>query len=292
MAISEPRAIPVAPPSAPVRRQPRGRGLLRGGLIALNYLALPVAILVLWQVAVAIGWPRKNLLPTPWQVISTWTDWLFAASGEPGRYVGTWWRHTSASATRVLIGFAYATVAGVSSGILIGLSRPFERFLDPTVQILRNIPITAWVPFSIIFFGIADQPAIALIALGAFFPIVINTTQGVKQVNRLLVRAGLMMGAGRWQLIRRIIFPAALPSIFTGLRLGMGIAWVLVVVSELVAVKSGLGFVLNDAYQFNRTDVMLAAMFTIGLLGFLFDRVILLVRRFALAWNRLETLNG
>lgn len=260
--------------------------------VAFNYAALPVAILLTWHVASTSGLVRAQLLPSPLQVVATWADLIAGVTDEAGRYSGVWWQHASASATRVLTGWALATVVGVALGLGIGLFRRVERLLDPTIQLLRNIPITAWVPISILFFGIADRPAVFLIALGALFPTVINTTHGVKQVSRLLVKAALMMGATRWQLTTRVIFPAALPSIFTGIRLSMGIAWVLVVVAEMIAVKSGLGYLLFDSYQFFRPDVMIAAMLSIGLLGFLSDRVVLLVRDRLLVWNRLETLRG
>lgn len=257
-----------------------------------NYAALPVGLLATWQLVVAAGVVRAELLPSPLQVVATWAELLFGQRGEGGRYAGVWTLHASASATRVLIGFTLATVLGIALGVSIGLFRPVERLLDPTIQFLRNIPITAWVPLSILFFGIADRPAVFLIALGALFPTVVNTTYGVKQVNHLLVKAGLMMGANRRQLIAKVILPAALPAIFTGLRLSMGIAWVLVVVAEMIAVKSGLGYLLFESYQFFRPDVMIACMLSIGLLGFLSDRVVLGLRNWLLAWNRLETLRG
>jgi NitT/TauT family transport system permease protein len=164
--------------------------------------------------------------------------------------------------------------------------------LDPTVQVLRNIPVTAWVPLSLVFFGIGNAPAIFLIGLGAFFPAAINTTHGVRQINVTLFKAAQMMGANERELVTRVILPGALPSVFTGIRLSMGIAWVLVVVAEILAVRSGLGYLLNDAYQFYRNDVVIAAMLSIGILGFLSDRLVVLVRDFFLEWNRAETFSG
>lgn len=261
-------------------------------MAAFQYLVVPAVILLGWHYASTSGVVRAQVLPSPIQVLLTWWDLVTGTSGEAGRYSGAWWQHVSASTTRVLAGFAIALVLGVVLGVLIGLSRSAERLLDPTIQVLRNIPITAWVPLSIVFFGISDRPAVFLIALGALFPTVVNTTHGVKQVHRLQVKAGLMLGATRWQLVRRVILPAAMPSIFTGARLSMGIAWVLVVVAEMIAVKSGVGYLLYDSYQFFRPDVMIACMLTVGLLGFLSDRVILLVRARALVWNQLESLAG
>jgi len=197
-----------------------------------------------------------------------------------------------ASTWRVFAGFAWGVALGIFVGLVIGLSRTVERVLDPTIQVLRNIPVTAWVPLSLVFFGIGNAPAVFLIGLGAFFPAAINSTHGVRQLNITLYKAAMMMGANERELLSRVILPAALPSILTGARLAMGIAWVLVVVAEILAVRSGLGYLLNDAYLFYRNDVVIAAMLSIGLLGFLSDRLVVLVRNILLTWNRRETFGG
>ena len=183
-------------------------------------------------------------------------------------------------------------VASIVIGLLIGLSKIVERMFDPTIQVLRNIPVTAWVPLSLVFFGIGNAPAVFLIGLGAFFPAAINSTHGVRQINITLYKAARMMGANETELLSRVILPAALPSILTGVRLSMGIAWVLVVVAEILAVRSGLGYLLNDAYLFYRNDVVIAAMLSIGLLGFLSDRLVVFVRDLLLTWNERETFGG
>ena len=128
-----------------------------------------------------------------------------------------------------------------------------------------------------------------MITLGAFYPIVVNTTQGARDVDKNLVRAALMMGAGSGQLLRRVILPAALPSVFTGLRIGLGIAWTAVIVAEMVAVKSGLGYVLWDAYYVGRMDVVIADMVSIGLMGYLSDRLVVFVEGRVLTWRRLQS---
>lgn len=275
-----------------MRNPLRGTDAGRRTIDVLSFALVPLAILLAWQTVVVTGVVREGLLPTPGEVAATWWDLVTGTTGEAGRYSAELGEHAGASLVRVAAGFAVAVVLGVGLGLAIGLSPAMERILDPTIQVLRNIPITALVPVAILFFGISDRPAVFLIALGAVFPTVVNTTYGVKQVDRLFVRSGEMMGASRWQLVTRIVLPAASPAIFTGVRLSMGVAWVLVVVSELIAVRSGLGYLLYDAYQFFSPDVMLAAMLTIGLLGFLSDRLILFVRDRALAWNRLQTIRG
>jgi NitT/TauT family transport system permease protein len=239
-----------------------------------------------------LGIDRESLLPPPTRVAAVWFDLLGGTTRAAGPYAGTWLAHAAASAWRVFVGFGAAAVLGVSLGLLIGLSPLIEKLVDPTVQFLRNIPVTAWVPLVILFFGIADRPAIVLIALGAFFPTVVNTSQGARQVPLILVKAARMMGVTRRQLLCWVVFPAIMPSVFTGIRLSMGIAWVLVVVAEMIAVKSGLGYLLLDAYYFFRTDIVIACMLSIGLLGFLSDRLVLAVRHRVLAWTRRETLRG
>jgi NitT/TauT family transport system permease protein len=264
----------------------------RRASIVLQYALFPVAVLLLWQICSEAGFVRRNVFPPPSEVLSVWFDLVTGSTDSAGRYSGTWLDHAWASTWRVFAGFAWGVALGIFLGLLIGLSRVMERVLDPTIQVLRNIPVTAWVPLSLVFFGIGNAPAVFLIGLGAFFPAAINATHGVRQVNVTLYKAARMMGANEWELLSRVILIAALPSILTGVRLSMGIAWVLVVVAEILAVRSGLGYLLNDAYLFYRNDVVIAAMLSIGLLGFLSDRLVILVRDFLLTWNKRETFGG
>lgn len=269
--------------------------MLAGGERArdlLTYLAFPAFLILLWHVAVVSGLVRGQILPPPGEVGLTLVDLVFANNGAAGRYGGDWWDHASASAVRVYAGFALAAALAVPVGLGIGLSRGFERLVDPTIQVLRNIPITGFLPIALVLFGFGGEAAVYLIALAAFFPTVVNTTYGVRQIPPSFVRSARMMGASAAQRVARVIVPAALPAIFTGLRLSMGIAWVLVVIAEFIGPRSGLGYLLFDAYQFFATNVMLAAMVSIGLLGFLSDRLILGIRARVLAWNRLGTLRG
>jgi NitT/TauT family transport system permease protein len=277
-------------PSRPCKR--RRSGQRRSLPLPVQYAAFPIALLAIWQVCAQIGLVRRSVLPAPTDVALVWFDLITAATDAAARYSGTWLDHAAASIWRVLAGFAWGSALGIAAGLLIGLSRVMERVLDPTIQVLRNVPVTAWVPLSLVFFGIGNAPAVFLIGLGAFFPAVVNTTHGVRQINVTLTKAARMMGADARELLVRVILPGALPSIMTGLRLSMGIAWVLVVVAEILAVRSGLGYLLNDAYLFYRNDVVIAAMLSIGLLGFACDRLIVLVRNHLLEWNRLETFGG
>jgi NitT/TauT family transport system permease protein len=264
-----------------------GRRSLRQALLA---IVLPVMVIAVWQMAGKDGSLFGGVLPTPDRAWQAWKVWAFGSTGlSLNPYNGTWFANLIFSAERVGKGFLAAILVAVPVGLAIGWNRIASGALDPTVQLLRPIPITAWLPFSIAVFGIRDLGAIFLIALGAFYPIVVNTAQGARDVERNLIRAAMMMGAGKWTVLRRVVFPASLPSIFTGLRIGLGIAWTAVIVAEMVAVKSGLGYVLWDAYYVGRMDVVIADMATIGLLGLASDRVILLIEGWALTWRRLQS---
>ena len=252
-------------------------------------IVLPVAVVVLWQIAGTNGSLLGGVLPTPDRIWTAWKVWAFGTAGLGlNPYSGTWFANLVFSAERVGKGFAAAILVGVPVGLAIGWNRIASGTVDPTIQLLRPIPITAWLPFSIAVFGIQDVGAVFLIALGAFYPIVVNTAQGARDVERNLIRAALMMGAGRWTVLRRVVLPASLPSIFTGLRIGLGIAWTAVIVAEMIAVKSGLGYVLWDAYYVGRMDVVIADMVSIGILGLLTDRVIIIVESWVLTWRRLQ----
>jgi NitT/TauT family transport system permease protein len=241
-------------------------------------------VLLLWHLASTRGWVDPRFVPAPATVLQAFNEWVFGNAGD-SPYSGTWLMHASNSAYRVLIGFLIAAAFGVVLGCLIGWFRLLSDLLDPVIQIMRPIPITAWVPFAVIFFGIRDASAFFLIALGAFFPIVVNTAAGVASTPKLLVRAARMLGIRPYMILPRVVLPAAMPNIFTGLRLGIGLAWVLVIVAEMMAVKSGLGFVLWNSYYFLRMDIIIAAMLSVGALGFLSDIVIRLIARWVLRWS-------
>jgi NitT/TauT family transport system permease protein len=252
-------------------------------------LLLPLAFLTLWTLAVERHWVVEGIIPSPRQVAQSWYWWIF---GLPTRslspYSGTWTAAVLYSSRRVLQGFLLAAAVGIPLGLFVGWNRLVARLVDPSIQLLRPVPITAWLPFAIAVFGIYDASALFLIGLGAFYPIVVNTTHGVRDTNLLLLRAARMMGAGETAILTKVVFRSALPSIFTGLRLGIGIAWTAVIVAEMIAVKSGLGYVLWDAYYVGRMDICVATMLSVGLLGFVSDRVLQLLSRLVLKWRTLE----
>jgi NitT/TauT family transport system permease protein len=248
----------------------------------------PIVILIAWQIAVDVFHFGSGFIPTPVEVFQLLHTWILGPVAND-RYSGTWITSVEASATRVFAGFAVASATGIVVGMLIGRSEVFADIVDPLIQMLRPIPVSAWVPFSLIFFGIGPAAAIFLVSLGAFFPVTLNTAAGARQVSILHTRSARMLGAGALRTILSVIIPSAMPSILVGLRLAMGLSWVLLIVAEMVAVKSGLGYDLWNAYYYSRMDVIVAAMLTIGVFGFLSDRLILAFSAYLLRWQTAGT---
>jgi NitT/TauT family transport system permease protein len=248
-------------------------------------VALPAAILIAWQAVTGAGFVSSASLPSPIAVAVAWWEWIFGPRQALSWYSGTWGLYVLMSLERVAVGFAIASAAGVSLGVLIGWYSAVEDLFDGLINFLRAVPMTAWVPFAVFLFGIHESAAIFLIAFGAFFPIVVNVAAGARQTPRILIRAACMLGTPPRKLLVRVVLPAALPAIFTGLRVGLGLAWVLVIVAEMLAVQGGLGYALWSAYQFSRLDLILAAIASVGSLGLASDRLISLLARRILRWQ-------
>jgi NitT/TauT family transport system permease protein len=244
-----------------------------GGRLA-RRLAAPVAILVAWQVVAAARIVPAASLPSPAAVARAWWVWIFGPATVLAWYSGTWAAYVLMSLRRVAAGFVLAAAAGVGLGVLIGWYAAVAELFDGVINFLRAVPMTAWVPFAVFLFGIHESAAVFLIAFGSFFPIVVNAAAGARQTPRILIRAARMLGTRPRKLLVRVVLPAALPSIFTGLRVGLGLAWVLVIVAEMLAVQGGLGYALWSAYQFSRLDLILAAIGSVGTLGLLSDRLV------------------
>lgn len=251
-------------------------------------LVSPTLFFGLWLfVSLAVN---NSFLPTPMQTVDAANDWIFGAPEVEGMlsggvFDGNWLENVANSTRRAVIGFLIGVLAGTPVGLLIGWNKTAALTLDPLVQILRPIPITAWLPFAIVLFGIRENSAYFLIALGCFFPMVVNAADGARQTPKVLVRAARSLGAGKASVFRKVVFPNALPFIFTGLRIAGGLAWVLVVVSELLAVQSGIGFSMWTAYQQFRVDVIVVCMITIGFMGYISDKLIVSIRARTISWS-------
>lgn len=245
-------------------------------------LAVPAAALLAWHLATS--GKGYSLIPPPWNVATQWWDLAFGGIWNDG-YSRTLLKHTTASLLRVFGGFALAAIVAVPLGMLIGRVALVRDLLDPLLQLLRPIPVTAWLPLALIIFGIGTKSALFLVFLGSFYPILMNTVFGVRNVEPRLFEAAAMLGVSSKALFWKVVLPAALPSIFTGLRLGLGIAWVVIVIGEMTGVSTGLGAIIMEARQMSRTDVVLCGMATIGALGFFSDLLVQLAGRRLLRWS-------
>lgn len=245
-------------------------------------LPLPIILIAAWQLAT--GGKSYSLIPPPSTVVLT--AWDYAFSGiRNDTYSGAFAANATASIIRVFSGFLVAMIVAIPLGLILGRNQLARSIIDPTLQFLRPIPVTAWLPLTMILFGLGPPATIALIALGTFFPMLLNTVDGVRLVEPRLIEAAEMLGTPRAAIFARVILPAASPSIFTGIRIGLGLAWVLLVVGEMTGVPTGLGASIMDARQLSRTDLVITGMIYIGILGFLSDRVVMLIGRRALWWN-------
>jgi NitT/TauT family transport system permease protein len=257
-------------------------------LRGMSAFLVPLVLALVWEIVARNHLLSSSLFPSLTSVANVWTDWVFGINNSALAYSGTWLEHVEASTERVMLGFFLGSMVGLTLGTFTGWSQIWRSLFDPMVQCLRPIPVTAWVPLSIIWFGIGAAPAVGLVFIGAFFPAYVNTMHGVMQVDDKLVRAARMLGASRRQLLFRVILPAALPTITTGMRIGLGFSWMCVIVSEMLAVKSGIGYVLWDSYYFANLDMVVAAMASVGLLGYISDRVFRLLLRPRLRWAEQE----
>jgi sulfonate transport system permease protein len=194
-------------------------------------------------------------------------------------------RHVGASVQRVLLGFSLGAAVAVLLATVVGLSRTAERAVDPALQAVRNVPSLAWVPFLLLWMGIDELPKVTLVAIGAFFPVYLNLVAGIRQTDRKLVELGQVLGLEGLRMVRHIILPAALPSLLTGLRIGLGQAWLFLVAAELIASTKGLGFLLIDGQNSARADVMLVGILLLALLGKGSDAALRLIERRLLVWT-------
>jgi NitT/TauT family transport system permease protein len=224
-------------------------------------LAVAGVFLLGWDLAVRLS--ASKLFPTPLEV-----------AGGIGELVrkGLLLKYAVASLFRVTWGFLLAVAVGVPFGLFLGWWRPARRACNPMIQVFRPISPIAWIPVAIIWFGVTDAAPIFLIFLASVFPIATSAMAAVRGVQPVYLRAAHNFGLSRWQLFRRVIFPATLPQILTGMRIALGIAWLVVVAAEMIAANSGLGYLINDSRNAGkRYDLVVAGMVLIGVIGWLLD---------------------
>lgn len=247
----------------------------RGAAYRLAGVGLLVGLLVAWELGVQFSAVQSPSLPPVSRILASWWDLL--VSGELLSELGS-------SLYRMAMGYAIAAVLGISLGLLMGYYRFFYGLMEPLVELLLPIPTPAYIPIAILFLGLDTEMKVFLIGIATFFPVLLNTVAGVRQVERVQIDTGRTFGLGSRQIVRQIVLPSALPNIFTGLRVSLGIGLIMVVISEMVAANSGIGYFILQAQRSFRVPEMYAGIFTLAVVGYLLNQLFLSVERRVVHW--------
>ncbi len=239
-------------------------------------LVSPVAIILIWQIASMTGFLSPRTLASPGEIL-----------GAAGRLItsGELVTGLAVSFLRVLLGFSIAFVVGVALALAAGLSRLGESAIDPPLQMLKAMPFLGLLPLFILWFGIGEAPKIGLVAFGSVFPIYLTLHGGIRGIDRKLIEAGRTLGLNTSGIIRHIIIPGALPSLLVGVRYGLSVAWLSLVVGEQINASSGIGYIITYARDFLQTDVIVVCLMVYALMGLLTDALVRMIEAYALRWR-------
>lgn len=243
-----------------------------------------LVLLAVWWAVTALQLISPLFLPAPQQVLHQ----LVVIASPQGFMDATLWQHLAASLGRILVALLAAVVIGVPVGIAMGLSETVRGLLDPLIEIYRPVPPLAYLPLMVIWFGIGETSKILLIYLAIFAPMTLSTVAGVRSVAQVRIRAAQALGANRWQLLRFVVLPSALPEILTGIRIGLGVGWSTLVAAELIAATRGLGFMVQSAGEFLATDVVIAGISVIAIIAFGLELGLRALQRRLTPWHGVQ----
>ncbi len=259
----------------PIAAPRRARRRAAPFLAALSWV-IPVVLVLAWEAAARWGGLSPQVLPAPSKVVQTAAKLI-----ENGQLL----TDMAVSLLRAAAGFAIGGSAGFVLGVCVGFSPLADALLDRSVQMLRAVPFLAVLPLVIVWFGVGEEAKIFLVSLGVLFPIYVNTVLGIRQVDPKLLEMGRVRGLGRFEMVRRIVLPGAMPSILNGVRYALATAWLALVVAETIAANSGIGFLAMDAREFLRADVIVMTIVIYALIGVAADGLARLLERRLLAWH-------
>ena len=266
---AEPGAGRTDPPATLTRR----RGVRLGWL---RRWVSPTVILLVWQVLSSAGVIPEQKMTSPLQILATAGD--LVADGTLGAA-------TLVSVQRVGLGFAVGAAIGVALAVVAGLSRIGEDAVDPPLQMLRTLPHFGLIPLFIVWMGLGEMPKVALVAMGVVFPLYLNTFSGIRSIDRKFLEAAATLHLSRWQRIRHVVVPGAVPQALVGLRQSLGVAWLSLIVAETLSASSGLGYMINHAREFLQTDVIVVGLAVYSILGLVTDAIVRTLERKALSWR-------
>lgn len=239
-------------------------------------IASPLALVLLWELSARTGVIDTRFFPAPTSIIKQGMD--LAGSGEL-------WGHLSASLQRLLWGSLLGGIPALLLGIAMGLYRPVRAAIDPLISATYPVPKSAILPLILLIFGLGEASKIVMVALGVFFPVVINTISGVMQIDKIYLDVGKNFRASRWQTFRTVALPGALPSIMAGIKLGIGMGLILIAIAEMVGAKTGIGFMIWDAWQILSVETMYVGLIVISILGFLLTLILNEIEGWILPWK-------
>jgi ABC-type nitrate/sulfonate/bicarbonate transport system permease component len=253
-----------------------GQSLFARHLYEILSIVSPLALLALWEISVRLGVVDARFFPAPSSVAATL--WSMARSGEL-------WLHTEASLLRLFLGFVVGGIPALTLGIAMGLSPLLRALVEPLIAATYPIPKSAIMPLLLLVFGLGEGSKVAMVAIGVFFPVAMNAVTGVLEIDRIYLDVGRNYQASRWQVFRTIALPGALPFIMTGIKLGVGLGLVLIAIAEMLGAKSGLGYLIWNAWEILDVNAMYVGLFMIALIGFVFTHLLNALERWVVPWK-------
>ncbi|NDA45998.1 MAG: ABC transporter permease [Alphaproteobacteria bacterium] len=250
--------------------------LLKGKRELILNIVSPLLMLLAWEIAARMGWIDVRFFPAPSKIFNTLLKLIES---------GALWRHLSASMQRLFWGFLFGGIPALLLGIAMGLNRTFRAVLDPIVSATYPIPKSAILPLILLIFGLGEASKIVMVAVGIFYPILINTVAGVLEINSIYFDVSRNFGARGWQVFRTVAFPGALPLIMTGIKLGVGMGLILISLAEMVGAKSGLGYMMWNAWEILSVETMYVGLLVIAALGIVFTLVLTEIERLIVPWK-------
>jgi ABC-type nitrate/sulfonate/bicarbonate transport system permease component len=273
---SEGQSKPVPEAKAKSATKRGGFKLSMGNRDRLISGASPIVLLIIWEILVRVGFLDARFFPAPSSIFETLMDLIRD---------GSLWSNTWATLQRLFWGFFLGGIPGLLLGIGMGLNRPLRAFVDPLISTTYPVPKSAIFPLILLIFGLGEGSKIVMVAIGVFYPVLINSTIGVLEINKIYLDVGRNFKASRWQTFRTIAFPGAVPHIMSGIKLGIGLGLMLIAIAEMIGAKSGLGYMIWNAWEILSVETMYVGLIVIALLGFILSMVLNEIERKLVPWK-------
>jgi ABC-type nitrate/sulfonate/bicarbonate transport system permease component len=261
---------------APKAKAKRSGGMSLGNRDRLISVASPIMLLVVWEILVRIGFLDARFFPAPSSVFTTMVQLIED---------GSLWANTWATLQRLFWGFFLGGIPGLLLGIGMGLNRTLRAMIDPLISTTYPVPKSAIFPLILLIFGLGEWSKVVMVAIGVFYPVLINSTIGVMEINKIYLDVGRNFKASRWQTFRTIAFPGAVPNIMSGIKLGLGLGLMLIAIAEMIGAKSGLGYMIWNAWEILSVETMYVGLIVIAVMGVIFSIVLNEIERKLVPWK-------